>query len=227
MRPLLPSLARYLRQHRIMPGRRAQFSGAYFDSLTDRVTEAERTTSAEIVVVIRPCSGNYRDVDCLFGAAVAWLALLFIVFTPWPVHAYLVPFEVAFLFVVSAWLCSRTGLRRWLTTRRRRWRQVRTAATAAFVEEGVTHTRARTGVLLYWSFLERHVEVVADVGIHAAVPPAEWNAFLFQVRRIGTTAASASVLLDDLRALGQLLTRHLPASEDNPDELPNRPRVHR
>jgi len=65
------------------------------------------------------------------------------------------------------------------------------------------------------------------VGVHAAVPPAEWNAFLFQVRRIGTTAAPASVLLDDLRALSQLLTRHLPASEDNPDELPNRPWVHR
>jgi uncharacterized membrane protein len=206
---------------------RVHFTDAYYDSLGDGVAEAEHQTDADIVVVIRSCSGNYRDVDYLAGAAAAWVGLLVILFAPWTVHVYAVPVEVVLLFALGAWLCPHVGLRRLLTTRHRRRWQVRTAALAAFVQEGVMLTRARTGVLLYYSHLERHVAVLADIGVRAAVPPAEWNALLFRLQRIEQTHAPASALLEEIRALGELLARHLPASPDNPHELPNRPRIKR
>ena len=202
-----------------------KFDKTYYDSLTDRVTEAEEKTAADLVVVVRPCSGSYRDVDYLFGAVAAWLGLLLVLFSPRVVHVYAVPLELAGLFAAAAWVSSVTPLRRWLTTRRRRECQVKAAAMAAFVEEGVSHTRLRAGVLVYWSVLERHAEVIADDGVPAAVPPGEWNAFLFDIKQMEQRADPAAALLEDVRGLGRLLARFLPARETSPHELPNRPRV--
>jgi putative membrane protein len=208
-------------------GAGGQFSDAYYAALTEAVAQAEEHTSAEIVVAVRPWSGNYRDVDYLAGALAAWVGLVGILFVPWTVHAHAVPLEVLALFVAGAWVSPWTPWRRWLTTPRRRLHQVKTEARAAFFHEGVLHTRERTGLLVYWSLLERQVEVLADVGVLAAVPAGEWNAQVFRFKQIKRAAVPAPVFLEDLRALGQTLARHLPAGADNPDELPNRVRVQR
>jgi putative membrane protein len=129
------------------------------------------------------------------------------------------------LFVIGTLGCSVCPpLRRRLTTEKRRHRQLQEAAATLFVEEGVANTRARTGVLVYLSLLERQVEVIADVGITHGVKPDVWSRCLFDLRKIGSAADVAQSLLDGIRQLGNVLSEDLPAGEDNPDELPNRPR---
>src|SRR5262245_14865792 len=96
-------------------GVRPRLGHDFPESVGRRVTDAERTTAAEVVVVVRPCSGNYRDVDFLFGAAVAWLTLLGILFSPVYIPPASVPVETAVVFAVAAWVCSVSLLRRWLT----------------------------------------------------------------------------------------------------------------
>jgi putative membrane protein len=54
--------------------------------------------------------------------------------------------------------------------------RVQQRAVAAFVEQEVFRTRARTGVLVFLSLLERRVVVLADTGISARVEPHEWDA---------------------------------------------------
>lgn len=198
---------------------------AFCDALTLEVAGAERATRAEIIVAIRHCSGNYRDVDYLFGAAVVMLRLLYFVVVPWHVHEYRVLLELPLLFVISAWLCARLPLRPWLTTPRRRLRQVQTEAAACFVADNVVHTRERTGLLIYWSIQERRIQVLPDIGITAAVPGDCWNAWLFQLRQVPRAADPRTALRQAIGALGELLAQHLPAGPDNPDELPNRPRA--
>lgn len=204
-----------------------RFSQGYFDSVTRAVEEAETNTSAEVVVAIRPQSGRYADADYLFGGLVALAGLLFIVFNPWTWHpAYLLPVEMVVLFVIGTLGCSACPpLRRRLTTEKRRQRQMREAAATLFLEEGVANTRARTGVLVYLSLLERQVEVIADMGITHGVKPDVWSRCLFELRRIGSAADVAQSLLDGIRRLGHVLSEDLPAGDDNPDELPNRPRT--
>jgi putative membrane protein len=183
---------------------------AFFDALDDSIAQIRPRTSASLVVELRGSSGSYRDVAFLFGAAVAWLGLIVILWIPPAVHPWSVPLDVLGLFLLAAWLCSRTRLRRWLTTRRRKRRQARTAAQALFVEEAVVHTKDAQGVLVYWSRLERHVEVVADVGVLTRVPPDEWNAQVFALRRVPHQPHPGTTFVQQLRALGELLAKHLP-----------------
>src|SRR5688572_32162379 len=72
--------------------------------ITDAVAHAESGTSLEIVVVIRPHSGNYADVALLAGAAASFVALTFVVFTEIEIDPHwVVPIcAVAFALVTLA-----------------------------------------------------------------------------------------------------------------------------
>jgi putative membrane protein len=204
-----------------------RLTDADYDSITHAVEQAEEKTTAELVVVIRPFSGSYRDVAYLFGAGVAWLVLIFILFSSWEIEPYTIPLEIIPFFLIPALLFLVTPLRRWLTSSRRRKRQVQAAARDAFFTEGVARTRAHTGVLIYLSALERSVEVLTDSGVRASVPLAEWNAFVEGIQQVWMKSAPASALIVEINRLGDVLGRYLPATADNPNEIPNRPRGER
>src|SRR5207253_2734961 len=106
----------------------------------------------------------------------------------------------------------------------RRAAQVRAAAAAAFYEEQVWTTRARTGVLIYVSLMERETRVLPDRGITEAVAATDWNRSAQDLRQIAQAPQPAKALLAGVQEMGAVLAAVLPPSEDNPDELPNRPR---
>jgi putative membrane protein len=207
----------------VVTGKDRKITTAEYRALRHAAAAADAKTAATILVIVRTCSGNYRDIDYLAGAVLAWLGLVFVLFTP-PVYSHwLVPIELALLFAAGAWLCAVTPLRRWLTTARRRARQVRVTAEAVLVEHGLLHTPGRLGVLLYWSLLERRVEIIADVGVRTAVPAAEWNARVFDLRRVEGALQPVVILQDQIAALGDLLAQYLPATIDSVNPFP-RPR---
>ena len=86
------------------------------------------------------------------------------------------------------------------------------------------NTRARTGVLIYVSDLERRVEVIADKGVESCVSPEDWGAFLTDIKKVEEARAPAPMLVESINKLGDILGRCLPATEDNPDEITNQPR---
>src|SRR5262249_10817241 len=61
------------------------------------------------------------------------------------------------------------GLKRVLTPGAIRRRHVERAARATFVERGVHNTASRSGLLVYISWLEQTVVLVADSGLSAAL----------------------------------------------------------
>src|SRR3989442_495580 len=127
----------------------------YSDSIAQAVREIEAKTDAEVVIVIRGRSGSYRQADYLCGAVFAFLGLLFVLFSPFDFHTYWVPFDVAVLFAVGAFVCSRTYLlRRLLTTKKFRAHAARQGAAAMFYEAGIANTHAENGMLIYVSLLE-------------------------------------------------------------------------
>ena len=205
------------------------FDQDYFDRVTEAVQEAETKTAAEVVVAVHPQTGSSRHVDSRFGPVAALTGLVFIVFNPWTVHPpALLPLEMAALFGIGTLGCSVCPpLRRLLTSGKRRGRQTEATAQALFCEEGVANTRARTGVLIYLSLLERELAVMADVGIVDGCEPEAWSRTVFELRKIGPADDSAAALIEGVRRLGDVLGEYLPAGEDNPDEIPNRPRTKR
>ena len=203
---------------------RAKFDGAAREALTDCVRKIETTTDAELVLVVRARSGSYRHADYLCGAVLAFVGLLFLLFSPFEFHQYWVAIDVALLFLLGAFVCSRSNwLRRLLTSRKFRSEAARTAAAAMFYEAGIANTSAEMGLLIYVSILERRLELIADRGVLKGVNALEWNQILFELHQAGGKP-EPQTLLAGLEKLGSLLGRHLPATGENPNELPDAPR---
>lgn len=195
------------------------------ESLAGCVAEIEKHTDAELVIVVRGRSGSYAHADYLAGALLAFFGLLFLLFSPIEFQHFWVAIDVALLFVLGAFLSAKSrGLRRLLTTTKFREHAVRTGAAAMFYEAGIANTSAEVGVLVYVSLLERRLELIADRGVLQAVPPLEWNECLFELHQAGKKT-EFTPLLDAIRLLGAILVAYLPATGENPNELPDKPRI--
>jgi putative membrane protein len=203
---------------------RPRFDQSACDQLAQAVRKIESQTDAEIVIVVRARSTSYRHADYLCGAVLAFLGLLFLLFSPFEFQHYWVAIDVVLLFAAGAYLCSHSGaLRRLLTTKEFRSQAVRTGAAAMFYEAGIANTDAEMGVLIYLSLLERRLELIADRGILKAVPPLEWNECVYELHRAGRVP-ELDTLRQRIQELGVLLAKHLPPTGENPNELPDMPR---
>lgn len=137
------------------------------ESEVARVVEGlERESGAEVVVAVRAISGHYAGEDSILGFLFAYVGLMLFLFHPTPIRIEGFALEFPLLFgigmALSMWV---PPVRRLLTSRERLQHSATTAARAAFVELGVSRTRARTGLLVFVSMFERKVVVVTDVGI--------------------------------------------------------------
>lgn len=191
------------------------------------VTRLEARTDAEIVVVATARSASGLDVAVLFGAAIAWLALVAMLWSPWAFHAAWIPLELALVGALGAWAAyRRPGLLRRLHSARRLRRQVDRAADAAFHQEVVHGTRGRTGLLIYFSALEQRVALRPDLGLDALVPAGDWNAIRWGKAKDPLFCNRLEDFLAGLDAVGDVLARRIPHLEDNPNEIANAPRIH-
>jgi putative membrane protein len=203
---------------------RAKFDDAAREALTNCVKKIETTTDAELVLVVRARSGSYRHADYLFGALLAFAGLLFLLFSPFDFHQYWVAIDVLLLFLLGTFVASRSNtLRRLLTSEKSRDEAVRTSAAAMFYEAGIANTNAEMGLLIYLSILEQRLELIADRGVLKGVNALEWNQILFDLHQAGRRP-EPQTLSAGLENLGALLARHLPATGENPNELPDMPR---
>jgi putative membrane protein len=183
------------------------------------VGELESHTEAEIVVVAARVSGSYQDVHLAFAAVVAMATLLAVVYSPVDVHPLNLPLFMVALGALAWWLARRTpALTRAFTRAGRRRAQALEASKATFVEQAVHGTRNRTGVLVYVSELEGLALVQRDLGVAGRVPGAAWSG-------LSTQALDLDQLDALLRSVGAILAEHIPATDDNPNEIPNAPVV--
>jgi len=204
---------------------RAKFDNAAGESIGAAIGEIEAKTSAEVVVAVRGRSGTYRHADYLFGSIIALAGLLFVLFSPWNFHTYWIPFDLIALFLAGAFVSSRSDtVRRLLTTSAFRAKAARAGAAAMFYEAGIANTSAENGLLIYLSLLERHMEVIADRGVLKAIPALKWNHAVFELKAVAL-AADPARLIAAMREVGELLGEHMPASGENPNELPDGPSI--
>jgi putative membrane protein len=203
---------------------RVRFTQAACETLSDCVKEIEHVTDAELVIIVRARSGHYAHADYLCGFIVALVVLLFVLFSPFTFHQIWVPFDVALAFAGGAFLCSRTNfLRRIFSTSGFRRQAVRQAASSMFYEAGIANTNAEMGILIYLSLFEKQLELIADRGVLKRVPSQDWNRQLFELHQAGGEA-DPQKFQEALRTFGELLSKHIPPTGENPNELPDMPR---
>ena len=144
---------------------------------------------SEAVVAVRRQSASWAHAHVATGAVAGVAALAYMLYSehPFSIAATLVdPVVVGGLIGLLS--TQVLALKRWLTPRKARRAAVRTAARAAFYERGVRRTRARTGLLLYVSIVERMAEVVIDDALRAQLdavfPPPRRSGWKRVIKRL-------------------------------------------
>lgn len=187
------------------------------------VKAAEAGTAAEIVVVIEtdPCEETDATVALVaagFAAIASGGALSLL-----GLSLSAIVLGQGLVFAGLAGLAASSRVRRWLRIDRLPSQAAHEAAERAFAELGVGRTRERIGVLIHVAVADRHVEVIADEGVHSAVAPETWGEIVAAV----TSAAKDGHLVDGLVAAvercGAALAEALPPQPGLGNELPNDP----
>ena len=159
-----------------------RFEDKELERIKAAVKKAEETISGEIVPVFVERSGfytiaNYRG-GVLFGG-IAFLAI--IIFDRYIPSLSVFDPTLMFFIVVLAGLSGGMlthafpPLKRLMLSREHLDQATHKRAETAFLEEEVFNTRQRTGILIFVSFFEHEVIVLADRGISKVVDQKEWD----------------------------------------------------
>ena len=192
--------------------------------VAEHVAQAERGTAGEIVVVLAERSDGYeRQRTAASFTATLLAALALYTFVPLLSELWVLCAEAP-LMLLFWWLSGLPALTRALVPGAALRAAVRARAEQSFIEQGVTETRDRSGVLLFLSEAERRVELLADRGIHERVGAEVWQALVNDVVAAIRTGKAASGIGEAVDAIGARLAEHFPPAHDDTDELPNEPR---
>lgn len=101
-------------------------------------------------------------------------------------------------------------------------KEVSARAMRAFAECGIYSTREHTGILIFVSFLERQVRIIADEGIAKKIGSDLWNIIADSLAAELGKKNTEGAFRDAAEKCGELLAQYFPAGEnDNLDELDN------
>jgi putative membrane protein len=163
-----------------------RFNDSDLQRIKDAVKIAEEEISGEIVPVIVERSGRYLIANykgSLIGASLAFMAMIVI-------DRYIISnasntlfYDPVFIFfivilggVIGALIPNFSeGVRRLLLSQVYMDQTTRQRAENAFLEEEVFNTRQRTGIMIFISFFEHEVMVMADKGISKVVEQKQWD----------------------------------------------------
>jgi len=163
-----------------------RFTDAELNRIKEAVKNAEDKISGEIVPVIVESSGNYTSAN--YKAAMLASSFAFVIMIV--LDRYLVTdanliffYDPVFIFIVVAVSgilasfipnISESIKRRLITTDELAFNS-RQRAETIFLEEEVFNTRQRTGIMIFISFFEHQVIVMADKGINKVVDQKQWD----------------------------------------------------
>jgi putative membrane protein len=192
--------------------------------VAEHVARAERGTAGEIVVVLAERSAGYeRQRVAVSFTATLLAALGLYTFVP-SVPELWVLCAQAPLMLLAWWLTGVPSVTRRLVPARVQREAVLARAEQAFIEQGVTETRERSGVLLFLSEAERRLELLADRGIHERVGGEVWKVLVNDVVGAIAKGQAAPGLTGAIDAIGARLAEHFPPAPDDVNELADAPR---
>ena len=206
---------------------RKKFSDADLQRIKDAVKEAESKISGEIVPVIVERSGTYAIASYRAGALFAMLtfAAIIIIDQYVPALAIYDPLTI-FVVVLTGGLFG--GLlvhyldpfKKLMLTQLHLDKATRLKAESSFLQQEVFNTRQRTGIMIFISFFEHEVIVMADKGISRVVEQKEWDtmvqAFITKIRN-GDTVGGLEACIKKCAQI--LLEKEFIISADDTNEL--------
>ncbi|MFW5808105.1 MAG: TPM domain-containing protein [Spirochaetota bacterium] len=191
-------------------------------TITNKVHEAERQTSGEIVPYIASSSYSYPRANLIAGMLAGLFAGMVpaVAFNNHNVWIFLLIFLP--VFAAMQWIVEFIPpLKRLFISSEEIDAEVREAAITAFYRHGLYRTRDETGVLIYISIFERRVCVLADRGIDSVVDASAWQGVVDTIVAGIKSGNHARALAEAVGMVGDLLREKFPAKKDDTDELHN------
>jgi len=206
-----------------------------FESIKQAVAQAESSTTGEIAVAVTAESGKYSFWELLWANGLA--AVVLAVMIPFSagitsifqqfywdsVPAWIVPcvfVVVAFALVaLGFYLCNIPALDRLIIPGTEKTKTVSARATQYFAQSGVYQTAEHSGILIFVSYMEREVRIMADSGISAKISQDLWNLIADELCENLKKGDSAKAFIGAVEKCGQLLAENFPNHEENPNEL--------
>lgn len=196
------------------------------------VKEAEDKISGEIVPVIVERSGSYAIANYKGGLIAAMFVFAFVVlldrqyFTDITTNTLFYDPLFIFLLVILGGVIGAVvphfsdGIKRLLVAKRYQDLTTRQAAENAFLEEEVFNTRQRTGIMIFISFFEHEVIVMADQGISKVVDQRQWDQIVADIIKSIRNGKVVEALEDGIKQCGKiLLEKGFHKTEDDVNEL--------
>lgn len=208
---------------------------AAFDKIQYAVQEEEKRTTGEIACALTPESATYAFYElvaalcggavlftlllCFAGPINRWLDTLF-----WEVPVWLFPLICGAAFLVAVplvyALVNIPSFDRLIIPAAARSSATWKRAMRCFAESGVYKTREQSGVLIFVSYLERNVHILADSGIASKIEQARWDEIAATLAAELTDGNAADAFCNAIHSCGELLAANFPPHPgDNPDEL--------
>ncbi|WP_449431386.1 TPM domain-containing protein [Pseudomonas putida] len=189
--------------------------------IAEAIARAERRTDAELVTVLARRADDYAYLPLLWAAVLA-LAVpgLLQWMSGWPGARGLLVANVL-VFIGLCLLLRSPRLAAWLVPQAlRRWRASRLAR-QQFREQHLQRTAGATGVLIFVSEAERHVEILVDQGIERYLDAAARSAIAARFTAQVHQGRTVQGFVDCIEACGELLSVPVPPTHAR-NELPNR-----
>jgi putative membrane protein len=165
---------------------REMFSEPDLQRIKDAVAKAEGNISGEIVPVMVERSGRYLSANykgAILAASFAFVAMIILDRYVFSSSSNALFYDPVFIFLIVAAAGFAGGLipsfsdplKRFLAGRTNLDAVAKQRAENAFLEEEVFNTRQRTGIMIFISFFEHEVIVMADKGISSVVDKSRWD----------------------------------------------------
>jgi len=206
---------------------RKKFSEADLVRIKNAVKEAESKISGEIVPVIVERSDSYAIANFRAALTTAGIAFfIIVVFDRYVPRLAVYDPLLIFLIVVSFGLLGAiisnyfSPFRRMMLSQQYMDKATRMKAESSFLQEEVFNTRQRTGIMIFISFFEHEVMVIADRGISKVVEQKVWDKMVSELIAKIRHGKVVEGLEDAIKSCSDiLLQKGFLISQDDENEL--------
>lgn len=214
--------------------KKIKLSEADMQEIKTSVEKAEKSTNGEIALALTAESDNYSFWELLASTYLA--AFVFIILLPfaakisglyerylWGCPDWLLPtfYGIATLatIVFGFYFANIPAIDRVIVPKSVKNLAVTNRAFRHFAQSGVYNTIEHSGILIFVSYLERQVRIIADSGIAKKIPQDLWNIIADDLASGIKNGKTKEGFIAAVEKCGELLQENFPAKDKNPNEL--------